>query len=259
MALLRHKRAGRPPGHGVADATRERILEAAADVFAEKGFYGAAVDDIVRASDTSKGAFYFHFPNKQGIFVALLDHLTARLLSRVEQAMAAETDPVRRLDAALQAVVSAFAQRRRLARLLLVEAAGLGHAMDQRLLAVHARFIALIKRELDQALAQGPLAARVPDTELVACAWMGALNEVVVRWLYTGQPEPLERVAPVLRELLLRSIGAEPGPAHAHAERAPLADPATVGQGAHPDADAGAKQESAPLGEQAEREASRSA
>ena len=89
MGKVGGKRPGRPPGIGVAGATRERILEAAADVFGEKGYYGAAVDDIVRASDTSKGSFYFHFPNKQGIFTALLEHLTARLTARVEGAVQA--------------------------------------------------------------------------------------------------------------------------------------------------------------------------
>jgi AcrR family transcriptional regulator len=199
------KRAGRPPGQGVADATRERILEAAADVFGEKGFYGAAVDDVVRASDSSKGAFYFHFPNKRGLFVALVDHLTARLVDRAERAIALEPDPVRRLDAALRAVLGAFGQRRRLARLLLIEAAGYGYAVDSRLLDVHERFIALIRGHLDDAVSLGAIEAQ--DTALAACAWMGALNEMVLRWLHTGQPDALEEAVPALRRLLLRSVG----------------------------------------------------
>jgi TetR/AcrR family fatty acid metabolism transcriptional regulator len=201
------KRPGRPPGAGVADATKERILEAAAAVFADKGYYGAAVDDIVRASDTSKGSFYFHFPNKRGIFTALLDHLTARLVQRVQESIAEQSgdDPVARLDAALRAVVGAFSQRRRLARLLLVEAAGLGHAMDDHLMAIHERFTATIRQYLDQAVAAGQIPPQ--DTTLAACAWMGALNEVVVRWLHTGQPDPLETALPGLRGLLLRSVG----------------------------------------------------
>ena len=203
--VVGQKRAGRPPGQGVADATRERILEAAADVFADKGFHQAAVDDIVRASDTSKGSFYFHFPNKRGIFTALLDHLTVRLLARVEEAVAREPDAMRRLDAALQAVLSAFAQRRRLARLLLIEVAGLGHAMDERLMAVHRRFTDLIQRYLEEAVRAGQIPPQ--DTALAACAWMGALNEVVTRWLYTGRPERLESTLPGLRQLLLRSVG----------------------------------------------------
>jgi AcrR family transcriptional regulator len=189
----------------VADATRERILEAAADVFADKGFHEAAVDDIVRASDTSKGSFYFHFPNKRGIFAALLDHLSARLLARVVEAVDREPDAMRRLDAALEAALSAFAQRRRLARLLLVEVAGLGHAMDARLMAVHQRFADLIQRYLDEAIQEGQIPPQ--DSGLAACVWMGALNEVVTRWLYTGQPERLESTLPGLRRLLLRSVG----------------------------------------------------
>jgi TetR/AcrR family transcriptional regulator, fatty acid metabolism regulator protein len=203
------KRPGRPPGTGGADLTRERILDAAADVFADKGYYGAAVDDIVRASDTSKGSFYFHFPNKRGIFTALLDHLTSRLFSRVEQAIGGEADPVRKLDAALLAAVTAFAQRRRLARLLLVEAAGLGHAMDEHLMAVHERFIALIARHLEEAASLG----RIPpvDAQLAATVWMGALNEVVIRWLHTGQPAHLQDAIPTLRALLLRGVGIQEG------------------------------------------------
>ena len=204
--MVAPKRPGRPPGPGVADATKERILEAAAEVFADKGYYGAAVDDIVRASDSSKGSFYFHFPNKRGIFTALLDHLTDRLVQRVEAAIEQSgSDPVQRLEAALQAVLGAFSQRRRLARLLLVEAAGLGHAADDRLLAVHERFTALIERQLEAAVATGQIPPQ--DTALAACAWMGSLNEVVLRWLYTGRPQTLDAALPALRVLLLRSVG----------------------------------------------------
>ncbi len=55
--------------------TRDRLLQAAMEVFAAKGYHGANVDDIVAASDTSKGAFYHYFPSKQGIFLTLMDVL----------------------------------------------------------------------------------------------------------------------------------------------------------------------------------------
>ena len=57
------------------DATRQRLLDAAEQVFADKGYHGTVVDDIIRASDSSKGGFYFHFPNKQAIFLSLVDKL----------------------------------------------------------------------------------------------------------------------------------------------------------------------------------------
>jgi AcrR family transcriptional regulator len=56
-----------------AQATRERILDAAIAVFSRKGYHETKVDDIVAESDTSKGSVYFHFPGKQQVFLALID------------------------------------------------------------------------------------------------------------------------------------------------------------------------------------------
>jgi len=187
--------------------TKRRILQAAAEVFAEKGYYATAVDDIVRASDTSKGSFYHFFPNKQGIFLSLVDHMYSMLLRRVESAIEQERGAIHKVDAALRTVLGEFARHRRLARILLIEAAGLGHAFNDKLFQLHAGFAGLIKRYLDRAVAEGSIPPL--DTELAAYAWLGAINEVVTRWLYTGQPDPLDKALPELRAMLLRSIGAE--------------------------------------------------
>jgi hypothetical protein len=112
-----------------------------------------------------------------------------------------------------------------------VEAAGLGHAMDDRLMAVHERFTALIQRHLEEAVELG--LADVTDPGLMACAWFGALNEVVIRWLYTGQPKRLEEAAPALRTMLLRSIGYAEERAGAH-ERQRVSDGAAPGGGQAP-------------------------
>ncbi|GDX70147.1 hypothetical protein LBMAG38_12380 [Chloroflexota bacterium] len=202
MVEFIRRRAGRPAGPHEPSETRERLLDAAADVFAEKGYHGTAVDEIVRLSNSSKGTFYFHFPHKQGIFSALLAHLVDRLISRIETRLASAPDPIARLDMALSIVVDAFGQRRRLARLLLVEAVGL----EERLVGIHSRFITVIAHHLDDAVRAGAIPSQ--DTELAAVAWMGALNEVVLTWLYAEKPQPLEDTLPSLRGLLLRSVGA---------------------------------------------------
>ena len=191
------------------EATRQRILDAAEEVFSEKGYHGAAVDDIVRTSQTSKGSFYFHFPSKQEIFFALVDRLTASLAQSAEEAIARERGALARVDAALETVFHTFSRHRRLAMLLLVGGVGLGRAFDQRLLAIHARFASLVKGYLDEAVAEGSIPPL--NTELTAYAWLGAVNEVIVRWLYTGQPEQLEDALDTLKVLLLRSICAEAG------------------------------------------------
>ncbi|MEW5828324.1 MAG: TetR/AcrR family transcriptional regulator [Chloroflexota bacterium] len=184
--------------------TRTRILEAAAQVFANKGYHDTKVDDIVLNSKTSKGAFYFYFPSKQDIFLALVDTFAEMLEKRLHDRMALETSGLARVDAALRVCLETFGQYRALAKIALVQATGLGAAFEEKRRAVNERFIAVIRKYLDEAVTDGSIPAM--DTEVAACAWMGALNEIVLRWVYTGQPDPA-RALPALRTLLLRSVG----------------------------------------------------
>lgn len=184
--------------------TRTRILEAAVKVFSSKGYHETRVDEIVKASNTSKGAVYFYFPGKQQIFLAIVDQFTDLLQKRLTEAILREGDGVRRVNAALQTCLETFGQYRGLAKILLIQAVGLGAAFEEKRMEVHNRFAKVIQSYLDQAVAEGDIPPL--DTEVAAYAWMGAINDVVIRWVYTGQPEP-ERVLPTLRTMLLRSIG----------------------------------------------------
>lgn len=189
-------------------ARHERILEAALQVFSRKGYRDASVDDIAAESDTSKGGVYFHFPNKQAIFLALLERMAALLRSRVEEAIAAEHDPVRKADIALQVVLRTFASHRTLARLFFVDALGAGREFNQRMAELRSEFAALIQRHLDEAVRQGAIPP--VDTSIAAHIWFGAINEVVTAWVLQEPPSRLEDAYPTLRILLLRSIGIQP-------------------------------------------------
>ena len=184
--------------------TRERILEAAVKVFATKGYHDTKVDDIVSESKTSKGSFYFYFPSKQDIFLALVDTFAELLECRLHARIDSETSGMARLDLALHVCLETFGQYRGLAKIAFVQATGLGLAFEEKRRVVNDRFIEIIKNNLDEAVAEGNIPAL--DTEVAACAWMGALNEIILRWVYTGQPDPI-RTLPALRKLLLQSVG----------------------------------------------------
>src|SRR3954469_5700896 len=187
---------------------RQRVLDAALDIFTRDGYGDTLVDEIARRSETSKGGVYFHFPSKEALFIALLDEMAKLLLGRVERAIAAEADPIARGTAALRAVLENFGSHRALARLLLVEALGAGHQFNVKMAEMHQQFADLIKEQLADAVAQGlvpPL-----DLDIVSVAWYGAINQVVTRWVLTGQPERLEEAYPALRRLLLNGVGLPP-------------------------------------------------
>jgi AcrR family transcriptional regulator len=184
-----------------------RILDAALSVFTRRGYRDASVDEVAQEASTSKGGVYFHFPGKQVLFRALLDLSSRRLLERVEAAIARESSPIARADAALLTVLRAFEGHRALARLFMVEALGAGAEFQARLLELHNDFIALIQRHLDEAARQGVIGSDV-DTAIASRAWFGALNEVILHWLIRGEPATLEGAYGSLRPLLMRSVGA---------------------------------------------------
>ena len=188
----------------ISDETRSRILDAAADVFADKGYHDAHMDEIVAASQTSKGGVYHHFPSKNYIFFALIDKFTKLLEERLKAAIEKEEHGLQRVDAAIKICMQTFGQYRTLAKIALVQAVGLGESFEEKRREINDRFAGIIQNYLEQAVADGSISEL--DTEVAARAWMGALNEVVLRWVYTGSPEP-DRATPALRTLLLRSIG----------------------------------------------------
>ena len=65
---------------------RERLLETAISIFAEKGYAGTSVREIVEQAGVSKPVLYYYFKSKQGLFLAILDQaevLQKQLLSEV--------------------------------------------------------------------------------------------------------------------------------------------------------------------------------
>lgn len=58
--------------------TRERLLDAALQVFSQRGYYAASVDEIAAEAGYSKGAVYSNFSNKEELFLALIDRRFAK-------------------------------------------------------------------------------------------------------------------------------------------------------------------------------------
>ena len=128
------------------------------------------------------------------------------LRSRVEEAIVAEANPIRRAEIALQVVLETFGSHRMLARLFLVEALGAGREFQDRLIKSRLSFADLIKRHLDEAVALGVIAPL--DTAIASRVWFGALIEIVTDWVLSPTPGNLEDSYPAVRSILLASIGA---------------------------------------------------
>ena len=184
-------------------STRERILDAAMELFSAKGFHDTKLDEIVAEASASKGSIYFHFPNKEKLFIALVDQFADLIERRAKEAIAGESDSIRRVQAALEAVLETFSKYRRPAKLLLVQAVGLGTVFERKRIEVNDRFVLLIKTYLDDAVADGSIPP--VNTQIVSHAWMGAIYNIVIQWVYTGEPTK-DDIMDALPPLLLKSV-----------------------------------------------------
>ena len=77
-----------------AEETRTRLLEAAAECFAQRGYDAAGVAEICRRAKVSKGAFYHHFTSKHALFLEMLNVWLAGVDEQLDMArLAAATIP----------------------------------------------------------------------------------------------------------------------------------------------------------------------
>lgn len=180
---------------------RQRILDAVAHCFAERGYHETSVDRVVQQARTSKSAFYAVFANKEQAFAALLDREGERLLHAVEQAIVDEPDPRNQARRAIATFVTGCAQNRATARILLVESVGMSPAIEETRRALHARFAEMILAQAKTRLTP----RRGLDLEVIAYALVGAVNEAVVRLLETGRSDP-QPVVDALDHLAARAL-----------------------------------------------------
>lgn len=193
------------------EETRGKILESAAQVFASKGYHNAAVDDIVKASGTSKGAVYFYFESKEQIFLSLVEDYASTLAHEIQMGVLRARGLVAQIEAAVVTLVRSFQRHRNLAKIVLVEWLSVGPDFQGKHIALKAMLVEVLRGYLDRAVEDGKIVPQ--DTETAAYVWIGAISEVVLRWLNTGKPDPLEEVLAPLTRLLLRSVGFSVSPA----------------------------------------------
>jgi TetR/AcrR family transcriptional regulator, cholesterol catabolism regulator len=106
---------GRPPGSvaGHGTATRERIIDAAIELFAAKGFHAASVADIGASADVQPGALYYHIRSKQELLWEILRRYTEQALQGAEAIKTADLDPVDKLRKLIGFHVEIIVEHRR--------------------------------------------------------------------------------------------------------------------------------------------------
>jgi AcrR family transcriptional regulator len=100
--------------------TRERLLEAAIEMFAERGYAASGVDALCRRAGVAKTGLYWEFQSKVGLLNAVIDHVLSEWVDQIRDAARTAGTPRERLDAALSAMRRRVKERPEIFRVLLV-------------------------------------------------------------------------------------------------------------------------------------------
>lgn len=198
---------------------RDRILRAAADVFADKGFHRATIADVVDRSGLSVGAIYTHFTGKDALFLASCDLLSGQGLEQLSIRLAPLTTTAARLTAAAAyyvetidvseagpgqvGLVRAWAEA--------IDDAGVREMLVRR----RERLVGTAELLLREGVARGELADWL-DVDGLARGFMALLDGLLLQRIEDGdawRPETSVRRARALLDLLLAAPATRPAAA----------------------------------------------
>jgi len=140
-----------------ADDPRSRILAAAAEVFAQKGFDGAGVDEIARRAGVNKAMLYYHVGDKATLYGAVVMTFLTRVKAEVERRIAAETDPLAKIGALQRALLQVFNEVPDYPRLMQREIADGGTHLPPEVLKLMAGLMTLTRSIIEEGRAAGAL------------------------------------------------------------------------------------------------------
>jgi len=92
-------------------ATRQKLLEAARSVFAERGLDSATISNITERADVGKGTFYYHFKDKEGVIAALIKSIMGELSAAIIDRCAEISDLPKLLDTMIGVHIEFFSNR----------------------------------------------------------------------------------------------------------------------------------------------------
>ncbi|BCL31712.1 TetR/AcrR family transcriptional regulator [Streptomyces aurantiacus] len=186
------------------DAAR-RLLAAAVEAFAERGYHATTTRDIAGRAGMSPAALYIHFKTKEELLhrISRIGHEKALAILRT--ASAREGSPTERLADAVSSFVRWHAGARTTARVVQYELDSLGADARAEIIGLRREVDAVVRTIIEDGVAAGDF--DVPDVPGTTLAVLSLCIDVA-RWFNVNGPRTPEMVGDLYADLVLRMVGA---------------------------------------------------
>ncbi|WP_405494582.1 TetR/AcrR family transcriptional regulator [Streptomyces sp. NBC_00096] len=197
----------RPWSEVTPDAAR-RLLVAAVDAFAERGYHATTTRDIAGRAGMSPAALYIHYKTKEELLhrISRIGHDKA--LEILDISASGPGGAAERLDAAVRSFVRWHAAHHTTARVVQYELDALAPEHRSEIVALRRQSEAAVRRILAEGVAAGEFS--VPDVPGTTLAVLSLCIDVA-RWFSADGSRTPDEVGALYADLVLRMVGARPG------------------------------------------------
>jgi len=182
---------------------RAEIVQAAAQVFRQKGYHGASMQDIADAVGLQKASLYHHVSGKQEILAAILDQALDRLIEDLQGIVESGISADAKLRQAIQVYLHRLTENADLAAVLLLEHRSLEPPLRQQHIQRRDRYEALWRQILHQGIDEGLFSPF--DETITAFALLGVQNWLIT-WYRPDGRLPIVQLADRFSDLFLDGL-----------------------------------------------------
>jgi AcrR family transcriptional regulator len=214
------RKSGRPPLRAQdPEGARRNILDIATGEFANKGYNGARVDDIAARTNTSKRMIYYYFGDKEGLFIAVLEHAYGRI-RQIEAALdLAHLEPESALRAMVGFTFDYQNANEAFIRLVMIENIhhGVHLAHSSAIEGLNSRVIAILQDICQRGCQTGVFRDDIDEVDLhmsiSALCFFNVANRATFSRIFNremGTPRALARRREIVIDTIVRYVRKEP-------------------------------------------------
>jgi AcrR family transcriptional regulator len=182
------------PREFVATHKRRRMMDAIAELTAERGYEATKIADIVRSAAVARKTLYDNFDGKEDLFLSAIDATVDEMRLMVEEACEQAEDPEARIVAGLEALLEYVAEHPAAARMCMVEAISATPSSARSYDVAIRSFVELLRRSAPK---EGDLPETIEESLSGGVAWI--LQQQIRR----GEAERAEELLPELSQFVL--------------------------------------------------------
>ena len=192
------------------DATKHhKIIQAAAKVFAAKGFYNSRVSEIAKEANVADGTIYLYFKNKDGILISLFEEEFGRIVENIRKELSREKNALDKIRRFAFAHLSIVSDTPHLAEVLGVEVRQSGKFMKEYINRPFMEYLNLVRSIFIEGQESG-LIRKDLTPGVMKRALFGALDEMGRYWILSSRKKhSVEEAARQISEVFIRGVMTE--------------------------------------------------